>query len=112
MFRLFEWNVICDICNKKIKSSEAKKRWDGFIVCEADFEHRNPLDTPIPNKRDQYPLPFVRGEATTDIETSVCSASSQSGVVGVGFVGCMIVGEGIFGDDSGVLVGTFSTSTL
>ena len=38
------WNVICDVCSKKIKASEAKMRWDGFIVCPLDFEMRQPQD--------------------------------------------------------------------
>jgi len=39
-----QWNVICDVCSKKIKSGIAKKRWDGFIVCPEDFEFRHPQD--------------------------------------------------------------------
>lgn len=26
-----QWNVICDVCGKKIKAGKAKQRWDGFI---------------------------------------------------------------------------------
>ena len=24
-----EWNLICDVCGKKVKAGKAKQRWDG-----------------------------------------------------------------------------------
>lgn len=41
--------VICDCCGFKIRSSAARKRWDGLLVCQADWEPRHPQD-------------FVRGQ--------------------------------------------------
>lgn len=37
-------NIICDVCSKKIKMSDARKRWDGFLVCPEDFEERHSQD--------------------------------------------------------------------
>ena len=37
-------NITCDVCSKKIKMSDARKRWDGFLVCKADYEERHPQD--------------------------------------------------------------------
>ena len=37
-------NITCDVCSKKIKMSEAKLRWDGFLVCKDDYEMRHPQD--------------------------------------------------------------------
>jgi len=54
-----EWNLICDVCSKKIKAGEAKKRWDGLIVCPSDFEHRHPQDY-IRAKTDKITVPFTR----------------------------------------------------
>lgn len=54
-----EWNVTCDVCSKKIKLSEAKHRWDGFIVCADDFEHRHPQDF-VKAKTDKITVPFTR----------------------------------------------------
>ena len=54
-----EWNVICDVCNKKIKSGEAKQRWDGLIVCPSDFEHRHEQDF-VRAKTDKITVPFTR----------------------------------------------------
>ena len=53
------WNVICDVCSKKIKASEAKQRWDGFIVCKDDYEQRQPLDF-IRARQDKISVPFTR----------------------------------------------------
>jgi len=37
--------VICDSCGRKLRRSEAKKTWDGYLVCEADWEPRHPQET-------------------------------------------------------------------
>lgn len=54
-----EWNVICDVCSKKIKAHEAKQRWDGFIVCPEDFEQRQPQDF-VKATTDKITVPFTR----------------------------------------------------
>jgi hypothetical protein len=38
------WNVRCQECNRKLKSSEALRRWDGFWVGIECYELRNPQD--------------------------------------------------------------------
>jgi hypothetical protein len=53
------WNVTCDVCSKKIKASEAKKRWDGFIVCPDDYEERHPQDF-VKARLDKITVPFTR----------------------------------------------------
>ena len=54
-----EWNLTCDVCSKKIKAHEAKQRWDGFIVCEDDFEHRHSHDF-VKAQTDKITVPFTR----------------------------------------------------
>jgi len=54
-----EWNVVCDICSKKIKAQDAKQRWDGLIVCPSDFEHRHPQDY-VRARTDKITVPFTR----------------------------------------------------
>ena len=44
--------LICDECGFKYRRSEMHKRWDGFMVCEKDFEPRHPQE-------------FVRGSKDT-----------------------------------------------
>ena len=53
------WNVICDVCSKKIKSHDAKTRWDGLVVCPDDFEHRHPQDF-VRARQDKITVPFTR----------------------------------------------------
>jgi len=54
-----EWNLICDVCSKKIKAHDAKTRWDGLVVCPDDFEHRHPQDY-VKAKIDKITVPFTR----------------------------------------------------
>lgn len=42
--------IICETCGFQVRSSAARKRWDGLLVCDADWEPRHPQD-------------FVRGRA-------------------------------------------------
>jgi hypothetical protein len=53
------WNCTCDSCSKKIKATEAKQRWDGFLVCPDCFEPRQPQDFVKP-RQDQISVPFSR----------------------------------------------------
>lgn len=54
-----EFNLICDVCGKKIKAGQAKHRWDGFVVCPVDFEMRHPQDF-VKAKTDKITIPFSR----------------------------------------------------
>lgn len=58
-----DWIVTCDVCSKQIRASESKKRWDGLIVCPADFEHRHPQDL-IKHRTENTSVPFSRPEPT------------------------------------------------
>ena len=54
-----EFNLLCDVCSKKIKASDAKQRWDGLIVCPSDFEHRHEQDY-VKARTDKITVPFTR----------------------------------------------------
>ena len=72
------WNVICDVCGFKYKNHQLKKRWDGLIVCEEDFESRHPQDfAKIP--RTEKAIPWARPEKT-DTFVDVDYISSSEGV--------------------------------
>lgn len=43
-FILGDSNATCDCCGFKFKQSQLRKRWDGAMVCDADFEVRHPQD--------------------------------------------------------------------
>ena len=57
-------NFICDVCGKKLKSGEGRKRWDGFYVCKDDFEQRHPQDF-VRARQDKISVPWSR-PLTTD----------------------------------------------
>lgn len=58
-----QFNVICDVCGKKIKAGEVKHRWDGFVVCEDDWEERHPQDF-VRARQDKISVPFTRPRPT------------------------------------------------
>ena len=52
-------NVKCYVCSKKIKSGDAKQRWDGCIVCPEDYEVRHAQDF-VRARQDKISVPFTR----------------------------------------------------
>ena len=54
-----DWNAICDVCGFKFKASQLKKRWDGFMVCDKDWERRHPQDF-LKAKPDSPTPPWTR----------------------------------------------------
>jgi len=87
-----DWNAICEVCGQKYKASKLKKRWDGILVCDKDWEPRHPQDF-VRGVKDVQSTPFTRAEVADSFVTgSGCSPCGQQGIVGIGIVGCMIVG--------------------
>ncbi len=86
-----EWNLLCDVCAKKIKSSEALHRWDGLIVCKDDFEPRHSLDF-VRTKHDKIAVPYSR--PNDDMSQYVyCSIFQSVGIAGQGAAGCAVAGR-------------------
>lgn len=83
-----DFNLICDVCCKKIKASESKLRWDGLRVCKADYEERQPQDF-VKARADKITVPFTRPRPTDEFVFS-CDLFTSTGIAGVGFAGCMI----------------------
>lgn len=48
-----DYYLLCDCCGFKIRRSEARERWDGAMVCQADYEERHPLDLVEPRPEQQ-----------------------------------------------------------
>ncbi len=88
-----QWNVICDVCGWEFKSSEVKKRWDGLVVCDADWETDHPQKY-IQVRSDPQPVPaeFIRSEPEDEFVV-VCTVITNQGISGVGLSGCMISGK-------------------
>lgn len=73
-----DWWILCDSCQKKIKASESRKRWDGLIVCADDWEYRHPQDF-IKAQKDKISVPFSRPRPTdTFVPVDYTSYPSES----------------------------------
>lgn len=57
-----EWNAICQVCGFQRKSSTMRRRWDGKMVCEQDWEPRHPQEFIKPAGPDPKPLPWTSPE--------------------------------------------------
>lgn len=56
-----EWKCLCDICGREFLASELQKRWDGFMVCDSDYEPRHPQDF-VRGVADYQAPPYTRPE--------------------------------------------------
>lgn len=122
-----DWNAICDVCKFKYKASELRMgigRQKGLRVCEKDWDEDHPQDH-IKAVEDDISVPWSRpepedqfGAFTVDEDGNIvdnsqaCDIVDQSGVVGIGAVGCAIVGYDPprLDSEEPPLSGTFSTN--
>lgn len=58
-FAAGKWNVRCDQCGEKYKSSELKRQWNGLMTCWRCWEPRNQQEMirPVP---DMQAIPWSR----------------------------------------------------
>ena len=98
-FKSGEWNVYCMVCNRKIKSGMALKRWDGLIVCPDDYENRHPMDF-LRARQERISVPFTSDTSFNEFDGPTyppypfCTAPGSSGIAGWGVAGCMRAGLG------------------
>lgn len=90
------WNVICQVCGRKYKAEQIKKRWDGLLVCEEDYEERNILDF-LRTQPERQDVPYQSNEPADVFRPETCSVEGRQGVAGKGTAGCMICGA-VFGE--------------
>lgn len=81
-----QWNVNCDVCGFKFKSDEIKKRWDGLMVCPADYEADHPQKY-LRVHEDKISVPYVR-KMSDDTFIAVCTAWTQLAYADVGTADC------------------------
>lgn len=69
---LGEWNVVCQRCGLKYKSSMLKKEWDGLMVCEQCWEPKHPqLMIKVPEEKIAPPW---KSPEATDVFVSLPEA--------------------------------------
>jgi hypothetical protein len=82
------WIADCDVCGRKYKASSLRKRWDGLMCCDDDWEIRQPQDF-VRGVLDTQIAPWLRPEPA-DAFTAVCY--SNSAVAGVAQATCSLTG--------------------
>ena len=58
-------NTVCDVTGFKMKRSDCKVRWDGFVVIPEAWEQRQPQDFP-PNIRPERVIRDARPQPVDD----------------------------------------------
>lgn len=76
----YGYNALCDVCGFKFKASQLHKRWDGMMVCKADFEQRHSMDF-YTTRNDAHLLPWTRSDNNgIDVSPSyITYTGSQAG---------------------------------
>lgn len=59
------YKAICDVCGWEYFASQLKKRWDGLMVCNQDWEVRHPMDF-LKGRKEDLSLPWTRPEPTDE----------------------------------------------
>jgi hypothetical protein len=86
--KLGDWNAICDRCGAKFKGSALRKTWQGYMVCEKDWEPRQPQDS-VRGIADPLAIPWARPKGTPDITLS-CSPNGLTALPDVAVASCAI----------------------
>lgn len=89
-FKSGSWNVVCQVCGRRYKSDQIRKRWDGLLVCSEDYEERNILDfqRTQPERQD---VPYQNNEPTDEFILS-CTIRGNNAIPAYAVPGCMIPG--------------------
>ena len=82
-------NAICQICGRKYKASQLRKRWDGFLACKDDWHPRQPQDF-VRGVKDNQQAPVISAE-TPDYFIPRCTLVSSCCIVEYASAGCAIV---------------------
>lgn len=98
--KLGSWNTICDICGRKFKNTDVRKRWDGFLVCSSDWESRHVADfirvkpekNNVRDPRHEVDDQFVDITYLDTGDSPVCTPVGSSAVSGAAVSGCMVSG--------------------
>lgn len=88
-YKAGSYNVICDVCGFQFKADKIKKRWDGLMVCNEDFEHDHPQKH-IRVREDRQQVAFVRNEPE-DTFLSVCYMHDRAPYADLGTADCAVV---------------------
>lgn len=80
------WATICDVCGFRFPSDKLKKRWDGLMTCESDWETRHPQDF-IRVREEKIAPDWVRPVVPDEFVLS-CTLVTSSGIADFGTADC------------------------
>jgi hypothetical protein len=76
--RLGDWNVQCFRCGRKRKASSMRKQWQGYYVCPAHWEPRQPQDF-VRGVPDRMTPPWTQ-PPPADIFVDFCTPDGVSAI--------------------------------
>jgi len=82
-----DWYVVCDVCGFRYHASELRKRWDGLMVCDKDYEIKHPQLNIVVHPEKIVP-DYVRVEPD-DTFINVCTIITSSAYADLGVADCM-----------------------
>lgn len=91
MYKAGQWLVHCDVCGFKYHSGEVRKRWDGLMVCDKDYEQDHPQKF-LRVREDRQSVPFVRKQLD-DTFMLVCYLWERSPYADLAAADCATVGN-------------------
>lgn len=86
-FESGSWNVICDVCGFKFKSTQILKRWDGLMVCHEDYETDHPQKYLRVHETGES-VPYIRNDPPPLFQT-VCYVYAIAAYADLGEADCM-----------------------
>lgn len=86
-FKSGAWNALCDVCGFKFKSTEMCKRWDGLMVCQADWEADHPQKY-LRVREDKIATAWVRARPADLDASPTCYIWGQSAYADVATADC------------------------
>lgn len=78
---------MCAVCGFKITATTAKKRWDGLIVCQQDWEPRHSLDF-IRARTKKVHVTYAPPEPSDVFVEIACPYPTQYAMADIGTADC------------------------
>jgi len=85
--------VVCDVCGFRFASDKVKKRWDGLITCEKDWEVKHP-QLFLRVRETGIGVTPARPEPP-DVFVNVCTLWGVSDYAGLATAGCAKAGNNL-----------------
>ena len=97
--------VVCQVCGFHLRSKEARRRWDGLIVCPEDWEARHPQD--FVRAVEDYTAAEGLVSPPSEDEFVYPTCTTRTAIAGIAIAGCSFTG---YNDETTIPTGTFGGS--